>query len=197
MFIITRHGSYCLTTRFTGSSLLGMVFIVSLPSLVHRYWAWFVLCHLTLHWVCFTGHGLYCFTHWFIITGHCLYYCNSRFTGSSLLGMVYIVSSHASLVLFYWACYIYVHFPHWFIITGHDLYCCTSLTGTSLLVMVCIVSLHASLVLHYWAWLVLIHVMLHLFILTGNDLYCFTSLTGGSLLGMVCIVRLPSLVHRY
>ena len=127
---------------------------------------------------------------WFIPTGHRLYFL-TYLTGSSLLGMVCIVSSHASLVLFNWAWYIYVHFPHWFIITGHDLYCCTSLTGASLLGMVCIVSLHASLVLHYWAWFVLIHVIFHLFILNGNDLYCFTSLTGGSLLARFVLFDFP------
>jgi hypothetical protein len=53
----------------------------------------------------FTGHGWYCFT-------TCL-------AGSSLLGMVYIVSVQASLVHSYWALFVLFGIPHWFIITEH------------------------------------------------------------------------------
>jgi hypothetical protein len=52
-------------------------------SLVLPYWAWFVLIHFLPHWFIINGHGLYCFI---------------SLTGSSLLGMVGIVSLHASLV---------------------------------------------------------------------------------------------------
>jgi hypothetical protein len=67
------HGIYCFTS-LTGSSLLGMISTVSLPSLVHHYWEWFVFFHFMFHW--------------FIITGHGLYGLTTSFTGSSLLGMV-------------------------------------------------------------------------------------------------------------
>jgi hypothetical protein len=51
-----------LTTPFMGSSLLGMVSIVSLhASLVLHYWAWFVLFHVMPHLFILTGHGVYCF----------------------------------------------------------------------------------------------------------------------------------------
>jgi hypothetical protein len=120
--------------------------------------------------------------HCFIPTGHCLYFVTSL-TDSSLLGMVYMVSLHASLVDHYWAWFVLFHVMfHWFIITWHGLYCLTScftfssllgmffclnirLSGSSLLVMACIVSLHASHVLFF--------------------------------LGMVFIVSLPPLVHHY
>jgi hypothetical protein len=36
----------------------GMICTVALPSLVHHYWAWFVLFHVMLRWVFITGHGL-------------------------------------------------------------------------------------------------------------------------------------------
>jgi hypothetical protein len=36
-------------TSLTGSSLLGMISTVSLPSLVHHYWEWFVFFHFMLH----------------------------------------------------------------------------------------------------------------------------------------------------
>jgi hypothetical protein len=80
----TEHGSYCLNTRFTGSSLLGMVCIVSLhASLVLSYWALFVLFHFP-HWFIFTGHGLYCSPHASLVlffTEHGLY-CFTSLTGS-------------------------------------------------------------------------------------------------------------------
>jgi hypothetical protein len=75
------HGLYCFALCFADSSLLVNVCIDSLLSLVHHYWAWFVLFQLMLHWFIITGHDLYCLT--------------TRFTGSSLLGMVFIVSLHA------------------------------------------------------------------------------------------------------
>jgi hypothetical protein len=143
------------------------------------FWAWYLLFHFP-HWFIITCHDLYCFTsligtsllgivsfdssllsmiciyhfklRWFIITEHCSYCVTTRFTGSSLLGMVCIVSLHASLVHSYWALFVFCHFPHLFIIPGHGLYCLTTpFMGSSLLGMVSIVSLHASLVLHYWA----------------------------------------------
>jgi hypothetical protein len=61
-FIIAGHGLYCFTS-ISGSSLLGMVFIVSLPSQVRHYWAWFVLFHFMHH-----GSVLLCMV--FIISLH-------------------------------------------------------------------------------------------------------------------------------
>jgi hypothetical protein len=142
-FIPTEHCLYFVTS-LTGSSLLGMVYMVSLHvSLVHHHWAWFVLFHVMFHWFIITWQGLYCLT--------------SCFTGSSLLGMVFL----------------FEYTPLWFFLTGHGLYCFTScftcsffsghgiycftsLTGSSLHGMICTVSL-PSLVHHYWAWFVLIH----------------------------------------
>jgi hypothetical protein len=90
--------------------------------------------------------------HWFIITGHGLHRLTTRFTGSSLLGMVCIVSLHASLVHSYWALFVFFHFPHLFIFTGHGLYCLTTrFKGSSLLGMICVVSRHASPFHPYWA----------------------------------------------
>ena len=80
------HGIYCFTS-LTGSSLLGMISTVSLPSLVHHYWEWFVFFHFMFHWIIITGHGLYGLT--------------TSFTGSSILGMVCIFSMHAELILHY------------------------------------------------------------------------------------------------
>jgi hypothetical protein len=166
-FIFTGHGLYCFIARFTGhgiymftsltgSSLLDMICTVALPSLVHHYWAWFVLFHFMLHWFFITGHGLCWFTSSFTcsssmgmictaslpslvdhywqglycstsLTGSsllnmiCIYHFklhlgfysfNSRFTGSSLLGMVYIVSLHTLLVPPYWWRFVLFHFPH-------------------------------------------------------------------------------------
>jgi hypothetical protein len=88
--------------------LLSMVYIVSLPSLVHNYWAWFVLFH---------------FPHWFIITGLCWCSLKSHLTGSSLLCMVCIVLRYALLIPPYWSMFVLIHFSHWFIITGHGLFC--------------------------------------------------------------------------
>jgi hypothetical protein len=163
-FIITWHGLYCFTSCFTGSSSLGMVYIVSLDaSLVHSYCPLFVFVRIP-HWFIITGHGLNCSIsfadssvlsmiciyhfklRWFIIIEHGSYCFTTRFTGSSLLGMVCIVSLHASLVHSYWALFVFFHFPHLFICTGHGLY----------------YSPHASLVLF----------------VTEHGLYCFTSLTG-------------------
>jgi hypothetical protein len=146
-----------------------MVYIYSLPSLVHHYWASFALLHFP-HWCIITGHGLYCFT--------------SCFIGSSLLGMVCADSRHASPVHPHWEWFVLLHFPHWWIITGQGLYCSTSLTGSSLLNMICIyhfklhlgfysfnsrftgysllgmvyiVSLHTLLVPPYWSRFVLFY----------------------------------------
>jgi hypothetical protein len=75
-FIFTGHGLYYFIARFTGSffywawyiymftsltgsSLLGMICTVALPSLVHHYWAWFASFHFMLRWFCITGNGLY------------------------------------------------------------------------------------------------------------------------------------------
>ena len=163
-FFITKHGLDCFTSCFTGSSSLGMVYIVSLDaSLVHSYCPLFVFVRIP-HWFIITGHGLNCSIsfadssvlsmiciyhfklRWFIIIEHGSYCFTTRFTGSSLLGMVCIVSLHASLVHSYWALFVFFHFPHLFICTGHGLY----------------YSPHASLVLF----------------VTEHGLYCFTSLTG-------------------
>jgi hypothetical protein len=71
-FIITGLGSYCLTTRFTGSSLLGVVRIVSFHELLaHSYWAGIYSAYLT-------GSSLFSMI--------CIII--SSFTGSSLLGIV-------------------------------------------------------------------------------------------------------------
>jgi hypothetical protein len=93
------------------------------PSPVHPHWEGFVLLHLP-HWWIITGQGLYCSTS---LTGSsllnmiCIYHFklhlgfysfNARFTGSSLLGMVYIVSLHTLLVLPYWSMFVLFHFPH-------------------------------------------------------------------------------------
>jgi hypothetical protein len=120
-FFITQHGSYCLTTRYTGSSLLGMVCIVSLhASLFHSYWALFVFCH---------------FPHWFFITGHGLYGFTACFTGSSLLGMVFCLNIRLSgSFLLVMACIVSLHASHVLFVLG----------------MVFIVSL-PSLVHHYLA----------------------------------------------
>jgi hypothetical protein len=106
-FIITEHDCYCFIWCVTGSSLLGMAFIVSLPSsLTHHYWACLVMFHFMLPCFFLTGHGLYCFSSWF-----------SR---SVLLGMACIVSFHASLVHHYWARFVLFHFMlHWFLIPWH------------------------------------------------------------------------------
>ena len=210
---------YCFTSCFTGSSLLGMVYIVWLRvSLILPYWACFVLFHFMLHW--------------FIPTAHCLYLFTSL-TISSLLGMVFIVWLRASLVLHYWAWFVlFLFMLHWFFITGHDLCCFTSsLTCSSLLGIVCAVSCHDSLVYHYgrglycftscltgsflfrivcivslpvlfphcWAWFIMLHSMPHWFIITGNDLNLFTWwFIVSSLMGICCVVSCHvSLVHHY
>jgi len=140
-FNLTEHGLYCFTSPngscciiscFTVSSLLGMAFIVSLPSSpVHHYWACFVLFHFILPLFIITWHGLHCFT--------------SCFIGCSLLGLVGIVSLHASFVLPYWALLVLFHYIlNWFFLNGRNLYCFTScFTCSSLLDMTGIVSLHA------------------------------------------------------
>jgi hypothetical protein len=134
-----------------------MVCIASLDaSLVHSYWPLFVFVRIP-HCFIITGHGLYCSIsfadssllsmicidhfklRWFIITEHGSYCLTTRFIGSSLLGMVCIVSLHASLVPPYWSMFVLIHFSHWFIITGHGLFWFTScFTGSSSLGMVCI-----------------------------------------------------------
>jgi hypothetical protein len=74
-FIISGYGTFCCTS-LAGSSLLGMVRFVALPSLVHHYWVWNVLLH---------------FPHWFINAGYGTFCCTSL-AGSSLLGMVRFVA---------------------------------------------------------------------------------------------------------
>ena len=107
-FIITGHCLCSSNSHLTGSSLLDMVYIVSLHALlVPPYWSMFVLIHFS-HWFIITGHGLFCFT--------------SCFTGSSSLGMVCIAWLRASLVLHYWVWFVLFYFAHWFIIIKHDLY---------------------------------------------------------------------------
>jgi hypothetical protein len=110
--------------------LLGMVCNLPLDaSLVHSYWPLFVFVRIP-HWFIITGHGLYCSIsfadssllsmiciyhfklRWFIITQHGSYCLTTRYTGSSLLGMVCIVSLHASLFHSYWALFVFCHFPH-------------------------------------------------------------------------------------
>jgi hypothetical protein len=133
-FIIAGHGLHCLTSCFTGPSLLGMACILSFhTSSVDYYWAWLALFRFMLHRL--------------IITGNVFYYFTSCFTYPSLLGMICSISLHHTLGLPY--CSWFVLFDvmlHWFIINGHCLYCFTSLTGSSLLGLVCIVSLDASVV---------------------------------------------------
>jgi hypothetical protein len=73
-------------TFLTGSSILGIIFTVSIPSLVHHHWAWLIL----------TVHGLYCLT--------------SCFIGSSLEGMVCAVSRHPSLVHHYLTWFVLFNF---------------------------------------------------------------------------------------
>jgi hypothetical protein len=113
-FFFTGHGLHCFTSCFTGSFLLGIVCIFSLPSLFRHYWTWFILFDYALHW--------------FFLTGHCLYCFSSCFIGSSLLGMICVVSGHASSVHPYWAWFLLFHIM---------------LRGSSLPGMVCIVSFHA------------------------------------------------------
>ena len=142
-FIITGHCLCSSNSHLTGSSLLDMVYIVSLHALlVPPYWSMFVLIHFS-HWFIITGYGLFCFT--------------SCFTGSSSLGMVCIAWLRASLVLHYWVWFVLFHFAHWFIIIKHDL---------DLL-------FENSLVHHHWAWFVLFDYTLHWFFLTGRGSHCF------------------------
>jgi hypothetical protein len=123
-FFNTGHGSFWFTSCFTCSSWLVMVCSVSLSSLMDHYLAWFVFVHFMFHLFFLTGHGYYCSTS---LTGSslinmiCIYHFklhlgfysfNSRFTDSSLLGMVYIVSLHAVLVPPYWSRFVLFHFPH-------------------------------------------------------------------------------------
>ena len=117
-FVITGHGLYCFTSCFTGSFVLAIVCIfltflmistVSLPSLVHHHWAWFALFDYVLLWLILTVHGLYCLT--------------SCFIGSSIEGMVCVVSRHVSLVHHYLAWFVLFNFMlHWLIITGHGFF---------------------------------------------------------------------------
>jgi hypothetical protein len=83
-FIITGYCTFCCPS-LAGSSLLGMIRFVALPSLVHHYCVCYVLFH---------------FPYWFIITGYGTFCCTS-FAGSSLLGMVRFVAL-PSLVHHYW-----------------------------------------------------------------------------------------------
>jgi hypothetical protein len=70
-FIPTGQCLYFVTS-LNGSSLLGMVYMVSRHaslgmvcvvsrhvSLVHHYLAWFVLFNFMLHWLFITGHGFF------------------------------------------------------------------------------------------------------------------------------------------
>ena len=170
-FIITGLGWHWFTSCFTWSSLLGRVCIVSLDallvicklciawlsSLVHHYCAWFAMFHVMLFRFYLTGHGLHYF---------------SFLTGTSLLGMVCIVSLHASLVLTYWPWLVLFHLMrHWLLLTWHGLYYFTScFTGLSLLSMIVIASFDAWLVLPYWVWLLLFHFLLPWLIITGHAL---------------------------
>ena len=112
-FIITWHGLYCLTSCFTGSSLLGMVSLFEYTPL------WFFL----------TGHDLYCFTSCFrgsFFSRHDLY-CFTSLIGTSLLGMVCFVSLHASLVHHHWAWFVLLDYElHWIFLTWYGLYFFTS-----------------------------------------------------------------------
>ena len=197
-------GLHCFSSSPTGSFLLGIVCIVSHPSLVLHYWAWLVssslsmvcivsfhasLVHPCLLWLAL----LHLMIHWFIIAGWCV-------IDSSLLGMACIVSL-SSLVHHYCAWVVFFNVMlHWFFLTGHCLYCFTSwLTSSSLLGMVCIVSLRDLPVLSYWSsfvlyhfkpdwfiitehgwflpncpWFAWFHFMLLWFFLTCYDLHCFT-----------------------
>jgi hypothetical protein len=124
-FFINGHGLCCFTSCFTGSfllaivcifitfltgsSILGMIFTVSLPSLVHHHRAWLALFDHVLLWLILTVHGLYCLT--------------SCFIGSALEGMVCVVSRHVSLVQHYLAWFVLFNFMlHWLIITGHGFF---------------------------------------------------------------------------
>jgi len=147
LFFLTGYDWYCFTTCLAGSSLLGMAYIVSVQaSLVHSYWALFVLFRIP-HWFIINEHG------WFL--PHCPWFALFHF--------------NVSLVLPYLLWLALLHLMiHWFIIAG---WC---VIDSSLLGMACIVSL-PSLVHHYCAWVVFFHVMLHWFFFTGHCLYCFTS----------------------
>ena len=149
-FIINGHGLHCLASP-TDSFFLGMVCILSLPSLIH---------HLYCFTACFSGSyflGMICTAsfhaslvlpdwpwlvlfhcpHQFIITVHGLFCFTSCVTGSSLLGMVCIVSLHALLVYHYWAWYVLLHVMlQLFLPTGYGQSC---FTDSSLQGMVCIV----------------------------------------------------------
>jgi hypothetical protein len=162
----TRHGLYCLTACFAGSSLLSMVVLASIDALQIRCYCLYCFASLASCFTCSSLLGMICIVslhvHMFIITGNDLYCFTSCFTGSFLLGIVCIIS-HPSLVHSYWAWLALVHFllhmlflhlfyfmlPR-FIISRHGFYLLTScLTGSSLLGMACIASLHASHVHHY------------------------------------------------
>ena len=194
LFILTGQGLGCFTSFFTGSSLLAMVCIVSLDaSLVHHHWSWFVLFHFMLYWFIPIGHCLYFlhFPHWFINTGHD-FYCFTSLTGSSLLGMVYMVSIHASLVHHH--CFASFDYAlHGFFLTGDGLYCFSScFIGSSLLSMVCVVSRHASPVHPYWAWFVLFHCMLNCFLLNGHSwIVSIHASLVHSYLGLFVLFRFP------
>ena len=169
-FFLSGQGLHCLTSCFTGSFLRGIVCIFSLPSLVHLYWAWFVLFHRTLHWFFLLVMVYICslpsLVHHYWA---CLYCLTSCFTGSSFLGMVCIVSLHASLVHHHWAWFVLLDYElHWFFLTWYCVYFFTScVIDSSLLSMVWVVSRHASLVHPYWAWFVLFHFMVYCFLLNG------------------------------
>ena len=124
LYCFTGHGLHRLTTRFTGSSFLGMACIVSLhASMVHSYWALFVFFHFP-HLFIFTGHGLYCLTTRFKGSSSLGMLCgcfSSCLTFSSLLGIVWAVSCHASLVHHYLAWFVLFRFMvSWFLLNRHS-----------------------------------------------------------------------------
>jgi hypothetical protein len=178
-FITAGHGLYCFTFCFTGPSLLGMNCIVSFhASSVHHHWVRLALFGFMLHrfiicGICFLL--FHCMFHWFFIFRHGLYYFTSIFTGASLLRIVCIVSSNASLVHHSRAWFALFHLMlHWFIINGHCLHYFTS----------CI-TVHP-----YCTWILLFHFMHDWFFFTEHLLYFFTSCFIGSfLLDIACIVH--------
>ena len=178
-FFLTGHGLHCFSSSPTCSFLLGIVCIVSHPSLVHHYWAWLVSSSLSM--VCIVSfHAslflpcllwlalLHLMIHWFIIAGWCV-------IDSSLLGMACIVSL-SSLVHHYCTWVVFFHFKHhWLIITGHCLHCFTSsLTDSSLQGMVRFISM-LSLFHLYWSWFVLLRIP-HWFSITEHGWVCFIPL---------------------
>ena len=153
-----------------------MAYIVSFhASSVHQYRVWFILFHLLLHWFIIIGYGLKRFT--------------SCFTGSSLLGIICIISLHASLVEQCRALVELFNFPLWFFLTGHGLYYFISyFHGSSLMVIV--VLFHFML---QWALMELFHSP-RCFFLAVHGLHFFIScFSGSSMQGIGGIVSLSTL----